>query len=119
MPAGHGVARHRGTDQRAESEHGSHLPPARLDEVPGVWATGALFRGMANLRATGMADLEGIECRFSVSEAAEATLPNCPAPVLLSGELKDNLEAEHRELRGDLDNFQLYPVVSLNVSYRF
>lgn len=55
----------------------------------------------------------GTNCDFSVSEDGKATV--CPA---LNG-LKADLEAEHRELSGELDSYQLYPVLSLSVSYRF
>jgi len=80
---------------------------------------GILFHGTPKLRATGMADLEGVECRFAISEGGETTFSSCPASALLVDALKDDLEAEHREVSGNLDNFQLYPVVALSVLYRF
>ena len=75
---------------------------------------GVLFQGTPKLSATGMVTTGGGDmCDFSVSESGEATI--CPA----LSELKADLEAEHRELSGELDSYKLYPVVSLSVSYRF
>lgn len=75
---------------------------------------GILFQGTPKLSASGMVTTEaGTNCDFSVSEDGKATV--CPA----LGELKADLEAEHRELSGELDSYKLYPVVSLSVSYRF
>ena len=75
---------------------------------------GVLMQGTPKLSASGMVTTEtGTHCDFSVSEDGKATV--CPA----LGELKADLEAEHRELSGELDSYQLYPVLSLGVSYRF
>lgn len=75
---------------------------------------GILFQGTPKLSASGTVTTEaGTNCDFSVSEGGEATV--CPA----LGELKADLEAEHRELSGEFDGYQLYPVLSLGVSYRF
>ena len=75
---------------------------------------GVLFHGAPKLSATGMVTTAGVGCNFSISEDGKATV--CSE---LLGELKDDLEAEHRELGDDLDSFKLYPVVSLSLSYRF
>lgn len=75
---------------------------------------GILFQGTPKLSVNGTVTTgAGTMCDFSVSEAGKATV--CPA----LGELKADLEAEHRELSGELDSYQLYPVLSLGVSYRF
>ena len=74
---------------------------------------GVLFQGTPKLSASGMVTEDGITCDFSVSEAGQATA--CPA----LGVLKVDLEAEHRELNDELESYQLYPVLSLSVSYRF
>ena len=75
---------------------------------------GILFQGTPKLSASGTVTTEaGTNCDFSVSKGGKATV--CPA----LGELKADLEAEHRELSGEFDVYQLYPVLSLSVSYRF
>ena len=75
---------------------------------------GVLLQGTPKLSASGTVTTDtGARCDFSVSEDGKATV--CPA----LGVLKTDLEAEHRELSDELEIYQLYPVVSLSVSYRF
>ena len=76
---------------------------------------GALFRSSPHVSASGRA--EG--CDFSVSESGEAEVDCSGVSGVVAGELESNLEREHRELRDDLDVLQVYPVLSLGVSYRF
>ena len=75
---------------------------------------GVLFQGTPKLSASGMVTEGGITCDFSVSENGNATV--CSAALT---DLEADLEAEHRELNDELESYQLYPVVSLSVSYRF
>ena len=75
---------------------------------------GVLFQGTPKLSATGTVITgAGAICDFSVSRSGEAMV--CPA----LGDLKSDLETEHRELSEELDSYDLYPVVSLSVSYHF
>ena len=76
---------------------------------------GALFHSSPEVSASGRA--EG--CDFSVSKSGEAEVDCSGVAGVVAGELEGDLEREHRELRDDLDEFEIYPVLSLGVSYRF
>lgn len=77
-----------------------------------LFDAGVLFLGSPDLTASGSISAGG--CTFSVAENGRATLRGgCP-----SG-LGADLEAEHADLRDDLDDFELYPVVSAGLAYRF
>lgn len=75
---------------------------------------GVLFQGTPRLSANGAVTTgAGTECEFFISEAGNAMV--CSALA----ELKADLEAEHRELGDELSSYELYPVISLSVLYRF
>ena len=76
---------------------------------------GALFRSTRRRSASGRAD----GCGFTVSVGGDAEVDCSGVAGTVAGELRDDLEREHRELRNDLDKFKVYPAVSLGVSYRF
>ena len=57
----------------------------------------------------------GTECSFSVSTDGAATATNCTDQPTLEADL----EAEHMDLSGELEDFKWYPVLTLGVSYRF
>ena len=76
---------------------------------------GALIRSAPRVSANGQA--EG--CEFAVSSDGAAEVDCSGIAGVVAGELRNNLEREHRELREDLDKLKFYPVVSLGVSYRF
>ena len=85
-----------------------------------VFDAGVLFSGAPNLSASGSASGEAGSCTFEVDDEGRATLAGdavCESANL--GDLKSDLESEHSKLARDLDDFKLYPVVSLGVSYRF
>ena len=82
-----------------------------------VFDAGVLFQGVANLSARGSASGEAGSCTFEVDDEGRATLAG--DAVCENAYLKFYLESEHAELARDLDDFKLYPVVSLGVSYRF
>ena len=54
-------------------------------------------------------------CSFSVSTDGDATPTGCEDEPTLG----DDLEAEHADLTGDLEDFKWYPVLAIGVSYRF
>ena len=76
---------------------------------------GALFRSSPRVTASGRAS----GCEFAVSKDGNADVDCSGVPGVVEGELKSNLEQEHRELRDDLDKLNVYPVVSFGASYRF
>ena len=76
---------------------------------------GALIRSAPRVSASGRAD----GCEFSVSSDGAAEVDCSGIARVVAGELRNDLEREHRELREDLDKLKVYPVVSLGVSYRF
>ena len=76
---------------------------------------GALIRSAPRVSANGQA--EG--CEFAVSRDGAAEVDCSGIAGVVAGELRNDLEREHRELREDLDKLKVYPVVSLGVSYRF
>ncbi len=83
---------------------------------------GALFQGTPMLSANGTAGTNNINCNFTVntSGTAAVTGDNCAnAQTTARVNLKDDLEAEYRELAEDLDDFKLYPVLSFGIQYRF
>ena len=77
---------------------------------------GALFRGSPRVSASGRTD----DCGFTVSKDGNADV-DCRQGVagVVAGELSGNLEQEHQELSDALDEFNIYPVISLGLSYRF
>ena len=88
---------------------------------PGLGITldaGAFFQGSPAVSASGRAG----GCDFSISRRGSADA-DCPGPGPVAGTLESvlesDLESEHRELADDLDDFKLYPVLSLGLSYRF
>ena len=86
---------------------------------------GAFFQGAPQLSARGRAEYQNNFCSFSVNDNGNATVAVMPnvagdcADGLSSTALKDDLEAEHKELSDDFDDFKIYPVVSFGVQYRF
>lgn len=76
---------------------------------------GAFFLSTPRVSASGRAD----GCSFSVSEGGEVEVDCSGAAGIDADELRGDLEREHRELRNDLDKWEVYPVVSIGVSYRF
>ncbi len=76
---------------------------------------GALFRGSTRVSASGQAQ----GCGFTVSRDGSADVDCEGVPGVVAEELGDDLEQEHRELRGALDSLKIYPVISLGLSYRF
>ena len=56
-------------------------------------------------------------CSFSLSTGGHATLTGCSGADFAA--LEDDLESEHAELSGELEDFEWYPVLSIGVSYRF
>lgn len=81
-----------------------------------VFDAGVLFSGAPNLSASGSASGDAGSCGFEVDDKGRATLGGVCAEF---DSLKSDLEREHSKLTRDLDDFKLYPVVSLGVSYRF
>ena len=73
---------------------------------------GVLFQGAPRLTFDGKVTSAETDCDFSISRDGKATV----CAELLSGGLKEDLEAEHRDLS---DSLELYPVVFLGMSYRF
>jgi hypothetical protein len=71
---------------------------------------GVLLQGSPKLAASGRA----AGCNFTLSESGRATVTGCE-----DDDLAGDLESEHRELNEDLQNFELYPVLSLGAVYRF
>ena len=85
-----------------------------------VFDAGVLFQGAPNLSARGSASGDAGSCTFEVDDEGRASLAGdavCESANL--SDLKSDLEREHAKLARDLDDFKLYPVVSLGVSYRF
>lgn len=78
-----------------------------------LFDAGVLFLGSPDLTVSG--SITGGGCTFSVAKDGQATLrgDGCPDG------LQADLEAEHGDLRDDLDDFELYPVVSAGLAYRF
>ncbi|MDE0149733.1 MAG: hypothetical protein F4027_00605 [Rhodospirillaceae bacterium] len=77
---------------------------------------GAIYQGAPRLSVSGRAEVGGSSCSFSVSESGRATVRgDCSDQATLSADL----EKEHADLKGQLDNFKFYPVVMLGVTYRF
>ena len=56
-------------------------------------------------------------CEFVLSEGGRATLSGGACSAL--SDLAGDLESEHDDLSAELDDFGVYPVVSLGLSYRF
>ena len=81
-----------------------------------VFDAGVLFSGAPNLSASGSASGIAGSCGFEVDDGGRATLEGDCAGL---DSLKSDLEKEHSKLTRDLDDFKLYPVVVLGVSYRF
>ena len=84
---------------------------------------GAFFQGAPQLSARGRAENGNTVCSFSVNNNGNATVVtsgsgDCAINVP-SMQLEDDLEAEHKELSDDFDDFKIYPVVSFGVQYRF
>ena len=85
---------------------------------------GTFFHGAPQLSARGSATHLNVRCSFSVNDNGVATVTreggagDC-ARDTTDEQFKDDLEAEHRELKDDFDEFKVYPVVSLGVQYRF
>ncbi len=76
---------------------------------------GAIYQGAPKLSASGRVEGQNASCSFSVSESGRATVQGeCDLP-----DLSADLEREHADLKGQLDNFKFYPVVMLGVTYRF
>ena len=74
---------------------------------------GLLYQREPRLSVSGML---GTDCSFSVSRDGVATVANnCEDRQ----ELQEDLEAEHADLSGDLEDFKWYPVLAIGVSYRF
>lgn len=73
---------------------------------------GLLYQREPRLSVDGML---GTECSFSVSTDGEATVTNCTDQPSLGADL----EAEHMDLSGELEDFKWYPVLAVGVSYRF
>ena len=72
---------------------------------------GVLFQGSPLVSGSGTAD----GCSFEVSDRGDAVVAmGCSIP-----DLEADLESEHAELSGELEDFKWYPVFSLGVSYRF
>ncbi|MYB15208.1 MAG: hypothetical protein F4114_12825 [Rhodospirillaceae bacterium] len=77
---------------------------------------GVIYQGAPKLSVSGRAEVGGSSCSFSVSESGRATVRgDCSDQAALSADL----EKEHADLKGQLDNFKFYPVVMLGVTYRF
>ncbi|MDE0703777.1 MAG: hypothetical protein OXH59_08650 [Rhodospirillaceae bacterium] len=77
---------------------------------------GVIYQGAPRLSVSGRVDdNNNASCSFSVSESGRATVRGaCNLPALSA-----DLEKEHADLKGQLDNFKFYPVVMLGVTYRF
>lgn len=76
---------------------------------------GAIFQGSPRLSASGRVMGRSSSCSFSVSESGRATVRGaCDSP-----NLQADLEREHVDLKGQLDDYKFYPVVTLGVTYRF
>ena len=76
---------------------------------------GALFRSSPRISATGRAGA----CDFAVSNSGAAEVACPDGSSVIVDELRRDLEEEHDQLMDDLDKFELYPVLSLGISYRF
>ena len=72
---------------------------------------GMLYQREPRLSVNGML---GGDCSFSVSTDGDATTDCTDQPTL-----EDDLEAEHADLAGELEDFKWYPVLAIGVSYRF
>ena len=57
------------------------------------------------------------DCIFNISTGGDATVRGCTGSIAM--ELGTDLESEHADLSGDLDDFDWYPVLSIGLSYRF
>ena len=80
---------------------------------------GVIYQGAPRLSVSGRVDDDGSSCSFSVSESGRATLRGECGDMAASDALSADLEKEHADLKGQLDNFKFYPVVMLGVTYRF
>ena len=81
---------------------------------------GALLQGTPLVTADGEVRLDGgAACRLAVSADGTATLTG---PACSAGDfdgLRDDVVREHDELDDALADFELYPVASLGITYRF
>lgn len=84
-----------------------------------VFDAGVLFQGAPNLSASGSVASEGLgSCRFTVDRGGRAALSGTEGCASLDT-LQADIEKEHDNLSDDLDDFEMWPVVLLGVSYRF
>ena len=82
-----------------------------------VFDLGVLFQDTPDLRADGSVAGAGAQCAFSVSKDSSASLEGNACFAL--SHLKSDLESEHRDLQDKFDDLDLFPVLSLGLSYRF
>ena len=76
---------------------------------------GVMFQGSPKLSASGNAVSGENSCEFNLSDQGRATISSgCGLQ-----ELRTDLELEHSELKDDLSEFELYPVVMVGMTYRF
>lgn len=82
-----------------------------------VFDAGLLFQRTPHLMASGRIGFTGSACSFEVSEDGAAMLSG--GGCALFDTLESDLENEHEDLTDELDDYKLYPVVLLGISYRF
>ena len=81
---------------------------------------GVLVQGTPLVTASGQARVDGVgACRLAVTADGSATLTGsaCTAPAFAG--LRDDAMREHDELNDALADFELYPVASFGIAYRF
>ncbi|MGR3913013.1 MAG: hypothetical protein OD918_00560 [Gammaproteobacteria bacterium] len=74
---------------------------------------GLMYQNTPLLSAHGNGATGGNSCNFTVTDKGAASVTGT------CGSLKADLEAEHKELQDDLDDFKVYPVLSFGLQYRF
>ncbi|MGR3984537.1 MAG: hypothetical protein OD817_04680 [Gammaproteobacteria bacterium] len=75
---------------------------------------GLLYQNTPQLSAHGSGGVgPGSSCNFTVNDKGIATVSD------VCGGLKTDLEAEHKDLQDDIDDFKVYPVLSFGLQYRF
>ncbi len=87
---------------------------------------GAMLQGTAMLSGSGTATSGANTCNFSVNDDGVATVTGAAICGVRGGggnitaaQFEDDIEAEHRELEDDIDDFKVWPVLSAGVQYRF
>ena len=78
---------------------------------------GALF-GAPRLRGDGTVNVSGNNCNFILDTAGVVALSGTVCAAV-PPRFRTDIMAGHAELQSSLDNFKIYPVLSLGIRYRF